>query len=225
MTQGLGNHPDNSTTAIALRPGAPTRGRAGAPAKDLNSQDRTRTMFQVRFHGRQAATCAVRAAARPPRRTDHAGPRPPREPEDDAQGVRPPCNNACPARGAHPAVAVRRRRKADRRSTTGPSWDSAVSISSVERFLCDEALRRGWKAPVDAAPTGQRVLVVGAGPFGLSAAYHLTRLDHSVTIKDAGAAPGGGMRYGILCAAVNAPAASSRWNPSRRSVLVTAQEE
>ena len=75
--------------------------------------------------------------------------------------------------------------------------DSAVGINSVERFLGDEALRRGWKAPVDAAPTGKRVLVVGAGPSGLSAAYHLTRLGHSVTIKDAGAAPGGMMRYGI----------------------------
>jgi 2-oxoacid:acceptor oxidoreductase delta subunit (pyruvate/2-ketoisovalerate family) len=39
--------------------------------------------------------------------------------------------------------------------------------------------------------------VVGAGPSGLSAAYHLTRLGHSVTVKDAGAAPGGMMRYGI----------------------------
>jgi NADPH-dependent glutamate synthase beta subunit-like oxidoreductase len=67
----------------------------------------------------------------------------------------------------------------------------------VERFLGDEALRRGWKVPVDAAPTGRRVLVVGAGPSGLSAAYHLTRLGHSVTVKDAGAAPGGMMRYGI----------------------------
>lgn len=61
----------------------------------------------------------------------------------------------------------------------------------------DEALRRGWKVSVDAAPTGKRVLVVGAGPSGLSAAYHLTRLGHAVTIKDAGAAPGGMMRYGI----------------------------
>jgi hypothetical protein len=26
--------------------------------------------------------------------------------------------------------------------------------------------RRGWKVPVDAAPTGKRVLVVGAGPWG-----------------------------------------------------------
>ena len=41
------------------------------------------------------------------------------------------------------------------------------------------------------------MLVVGAGPSGLSAAYHLTRLGHQVTVKDAGAAPGGMMRYGI----------------------------
>jgi NADPH-dependent 2,4-dienoyl-CoA reductase/sulfur reductase-like enzyme len=39
-----------------------------------------------------------------------------------------------------------------------------------------EALWRGRKVPVDAAPTGKRVLMVGAGPSGLSAAYHLTRL-------------------------------------------------
>ena len=75
--------------------------------------------------------------------------------------------------------------------------DSAVGINSVERFLGDEALRQGWQVPVAAAPTGRRVLVVGAGPSGLSAAYHLTRLGHQVTIKDAGAEPGGMMRYGI----------------------------
>lgn len=75
--------------------------------------------------------------------------------------------------------------------------DEAVGINSVERFLGDEAINRGWNLPVAVAPTGKRVLVVGAGPSGLSAAYHLTRLGHSVTIKDAGAQPGGMMRYGI----------------------------
>ena len=41
------------------------------------------------------------------------------------------------------------------------------------------------------------MLVVGAGPSGLSAAYHLALRGHHVTIKDAAAKPGGMMRYGI----------------------------
>ncbi|HLM51527.1 MAG TPA: FAD-dependent oxidoreductase, partial [Solirubrobacteraceae bacterium] len=41
------------------------------------------------------------------------------------------------------------------------------------------------------------MLVVGAGPSGLSAAYHLTRLGHRVVIHDAGPVPGGMMRFGI----------------------------
>ena len=75
--------------------------------------------------------------------------------------------------------------------------DEAVGINAVERFLGDEAIARGWKLETDAAPSGKRVLVVGAGPAGLSAAYHLTRLGHSVTIYEAGESAGGMMRFGI----------------------------
>ncbi len=75
--------------------------------------------------------------------------------------------------------------------------DSAVSIHAVERFLGDLALEQGWKLNPPAASTGKRVLVVGAGPSGLSAAYHLARRGHAVEIRDAGALPGGMMRYGI----------------------------
>jgi NADPH-dependent glutamate synthase beta subunit-like oxidoreductase len=75
--------------------------------------------------------------------------------------------------------------------------DEAVGINSVERFLGDEAIRNGWTVSVDVPPTGNRVLVVGAGPSGLSAAYHLARLGHDVTVKDAGPLPGGMMRFGI----------------------------
>src|SRR5215472_17504835 len=75
--------------------------------------------------------------------------------------------------------------------------DSAVGINSVERFLGDEAIRQGWIMPAAAPPTGKRVLVVGAGPAGLGAAYHLRLLGHDVTIKDSGPKPGGMMRYGI----------------------------
>jgi 2-oxoacid:acceptor oxidoreductase delta subunit (pyruvate/2-ketoisovalerate family) len=75
--------------------------------------------------------------------------------------------------------------------------DEAVGINSVERFLGDEAIRHGWRAPPGAEPSRKRVLVVGAGPSGLSAAYHLTRLGHQVVIKDAGPIAGGMMRFGI----------------------------
>jgi NADPH-dependent glutamate synthase beta subunit-like oxidoreductase len=75
--------------------------------------------------------------------------------------------------------------------------DEAVGINSVERFLGDEAIRLGWSVEVTAPPSGKRVLVVGAGPSGLSAAYHLARLGHEVTVRDAGPRAGGMMRFGI----------------------------
>ena len=74
--------------------------------------------------------------------------------------------------------------------------DDAVGINSVERFLGDEAIRHGWQIEVP-PPSGKRVLVIGAGPSGLSAAYHLRRLGHAVTIREAGPLPGGMMRFGI----------------------------
>ena len=77
------------------------------------------------------------------------------------------------------------------------SLDSAVSIHAVERFLGDLALERGWSFEPPAARSGRRVLVIGGGPSGLSAGYHLARLGHEVEIRDAGAEPGGMMRYGI----------------------------
>lgn len=75
--------------------------------------------------------------------------------------------------------------------------DSAVSIHAVERFLGDQAAKENWQLPIAAAPSGKRVLVVGAGPSGLSAAYHLARLGHAVEIRDAGPLPGGMMHFGI----------------------------
>ena len=75
--------------------------------------------------------------------------------------------------------------------------DGAVSIHGVERFLGDLAIERGWRFERPAISSGRRVLVVGSGPSGLSAAYHLTRLGHAVTVRDSGELPGGMMRYGI----------------------------
>jgi NADPH-dependent glutamate synthase beta subunit-like oxidoreductase len=75
--------------------------------------------------------------------------------------------------------------------------DEAVGIHAVERFVGDEAIRHGWRVEVEAEPSRKRVLVVGAGPSGLSAAYHLARLGHAVTIFETGPMAGGMMRFGI----------------------------
>ncbi|MEU7788943.1 NAD(P)-binding protein [Amycolatopsis sp. NPDC049159] len=133
----------------------------------------------------------------------------------------PPCNQACPSgqdiqkwlyhaesgdyqdawRGIMadnplPAVLGRICYRPCESACNRGQLDEAVGINSVERFLGDEGIKQGWTIPV-AAPSGKRVLVVGAGPAGLSAAYHLARLGHAVTVRDAEAAPGGMMRYGI----------------------------
>ncbi|MCX7042762.1 MAG: NAD(P)-binding protein [Gammaproteobacteria bacterium] len=75
--------------------------------------------------------------------------------------------------------------------------DSAVGINSVERFLGDEALKQKWRFDVPEVESGKHVLVVGAGPSGMSAAYQLRRLGHAVTVIEAGPLLGGMMRFGI----------------------------
>ncbi len=75
--------------------------------------------------------------------------------------------------------------------------DTAVGINSVERFLGDEALAKGWRFEAPKKESGKHVLVVGAGPSGMSAAYHLRRLGHAVTVFEAGPLAGGMMRFGI----------------------------
>ncbi|HUJ85434.1 MAG TPA: NAD(P)-binding protein [Burkholderiales bacterium] len=74
--------------------------------------------------------------------------------------------------------------------------DAPVAIHAIDRFLGDMASRAGWTVPAG-APTGRRVLVIGAGPAGLACAYHLRRLGHEVEIRDAMPEPGGMMHYGI----------------------------
>jgi len=76
-------------------------------------------------------------------------------------------------------------------------FDEEISIRSLERAIGDEGskLRVGKS---NLPPEGDRSLgVVGAGPAGLSCAYHMRRLGHRVTIYEANTDPGGMLRYGI----------------------------
>jgi NADPH-dependent glutamate synthase beta subunit-like oxidoreductase len=75
--------------------------------------------------------------------------------------------------------------------------DDPVSIHAVERFLGDLALEKGWVPEITSEPTGKKILVIGAGPSGLSAAWHLAMMGHQVEIREAGPMAGGMMRFGI----------------------------
>ena len=133
-----------------------------------------------------------------------------------------PCNGACPARedvqgwlylaeegdyeaawrrlmetNPLPAVMGRACFHPCETSCNRVQIDEAVGINAVERFLGDRAIEEGWTVPVTHPPTGKRVLVVGSGPAGLSAAYHLALLGHAVEVHEAAPQPGGMLRYGI----------------------------
>lgn len=75
--------------------------------------------------------------------------------------------------------------------------DQAVSIHAVERFLGDMALAKGWQPKFSAQPSGKKILIIGAGPSGLSCAWHLRRAGHAVELHDAGPMAGGMMHFGI----------------------------
>jgi len=134
----------------------------------------------------------------------------------------PPCNDACPAGeniqkwlydaesgdyesawrqlvedNPFPAVMGRICYHPCESACNRAQVDEAVGINAIERFLGDLAIERQWSLPSPGVDTGKKVLVVGAGPSGLSAAYHLRRLGHRVHLVDAGSQLGGMMRYGI----------------------------
>jgi len=134
----------------------------------------------------------------------------------------PPCNNACPAgeniqrwlfhaeEGNYhaawqklmednplPGVMGRVCYHPCQTACNRATLDEAVDIHAIERFLGRKAWEEKWMPEYEAEPSGKKVLVVGAGPSGLSAAYQLTRMGHTVTIREAGPMAGGMMRFGI----------------------------
>ena len=134
----------------------------------------------------------------------------------------PPCNNACPAgeniqewlrlvkageeeaawrelvkNNPFPAIHGRVCYHPCETACNREELDGAVSIHSVERYLGDLAIEKGWAFQRPRFSSGHRVLIVGAGPSGLSAAYQLAVRGHEVEIRDSSPVPGGMMRYGI----------------------------
>ncbi len=77
------------------------------------------------------------------------------------------------------------------------SFDESLAICRLERYVGDAALAQGWTfSPIEASRKEQ-IAVVGAGPSGLSAAFHLRRRGYAVTLFESRPEPGGLMRYGI----------------------------
>ena len=76
--------------------------------------------------------------------------------------------------------------------------DEAVSINQLKRFVADMEMNSERRLPVSCAPpTNKQIAVIGGGPAGLSCAYFLCRLGHTVTIFEAMPKLGGMIRYGI----------------------------
>jgi len=73
--------------------------------------------------------------------------------------------------------------------------DDAINIRGIKRFAADYS---GVVPPPERLPeTGKKIAVIGGGPSGLTAAYYLQLMGHSVTVFEKRARLGGMLRYGI----------------------------
>ena len=133
-----------------------------------------------------------------------------------------PCHRACPVNGdiaewiglarardfrgawdvltrhnPFPAVAGRICHHPCETACNRGGFDEALAICKLERTVGDMALAKGWAYAPPAVEREQHVAIVGAGPSGLSAAYHLRRRGYRVTVYDSRPEPGGLMRHGI----------------------------
>ncbi|MEY3219250.1 MAG: hypothetical protein RIT27_607, partial [Pseudomonadota bacterium] len=76
--------------------------------------------------------------------------------------------------------------------------DESIAIHAIERFLGDEAIRKNWAYPVKAPPSNApEIAIIGAGPAGISTAYHLVRLGFRATIFDENTEAGGTLRTAL----------------------------
>ena len=134
----------------------------------------------------------------------------------------PPCNSACPAGeniqawmsyaqegnyfeafqklvedNPFPAIMGRVCVKPCETGCNRNHIDTTVNIHAVERYIGDQAITENWPIQFETQSTGKRILIIGSGPSGLSAAYHLVRMGHEVEIYESGSQPGGLLAFGI----------------------------
>ncbi len=87
----------------------------------------------------------------------------------------------------HPCETVCRRKE----------LNEAIAIRALKRFAGERDNKLWQSNSKQAAPTGQKVAIIGSGPAGLTAAYYLTKLGYSVTVFEALPVVGGMMRVAI----------------------------
>ena len=134
----------------------------------------------------------------------------------------PPCNSACPAGeniqgwlaeaqagnyfeafqvlvadNPFPAIMGRVCVKPCETGCNRNHIDTTINIHAVERYIGDEAIRQKWPIQFSMPTNGKKVMIVGSGPAGLSAGYHLARLGYTVDIFEADHEAGGLLRTGI----------------------------
>ena len=73
--------------------------------------------------------------------------------------------------------------------------DAPINIRGLKRYAVDHA--GNVPNPACGEATGKRVAIIGGGPSGLSCAYYLRLMGHSVTIFEEKKRLGGMLRYGI----------------------------
>jgi NADPH-dependent glutamate synthase beta subunit-like oxidoreductase len=133
-----------------------------------------------------------------------------------------PCHNACPVEGniavwirhienqafedawlnlidnnPFPAVTGRICHRPCESPCNRGRLDEPIAIRSLERFVGDMALEQGWTFPGTPVSKAETIAVVGGGPAGLAATYHLRRMGYAVTLIESQRQLGGVMRYGI----------------------------
>ena len=75
--------------------------------------------------------------------------------------------------------------------------EEPINIAQLKAFAADMDLKADSYVPEVQPSTGKKIAVIGGGPAGLTAAYYLTIMGHSVTVYDMMEKMGGMLRYGI----------------------------